>query len=403
MSQPLRRTRGDLIATGIISIVVIVALAIAVVSAPIRSAALHPAEAEYENAGRLAVRPTAVEEAFRLPDTSPGLQPVVTAGMIITYHDGTISATTPEGEAAWTYQRPNELCLLTQAWDKVVAVYRDNAGCGDVVTIDALTGQYAGTRSAIAPELITKVGSNDRVGYASANRVELWRSDMVRTVEYGFVEAPQEPDMQPESCTITSALTRSDLLASTEVCSDYPQLRFQDTTPEDSREPEMYESVEIPAEAYLVGISSDAAAIYDPTTSEVRSYDKDGNPLAVSAVPQLPEPETVDQLMNITDTADLPHHMTYHQGNYLLLMDPATLEVTGAFQGALGTGFPAGDRLLYAAPGGIAVVDWEKNAVDEILPVDRGGYAGPIHIDAAGTAIVEKRGDEIVVLRTTLP
>ena len=159
MSQPLRRTRNDLIATAVITAIAIILLAIAFFTAPIRSSHLEPAAEEYENAGRLAVVPSKVEEAFRLPDTSPGVQPVIAAGMIITYNDGTITATTPAGDTAWTYKRPNELCLLGHAWDKVVAAYRDNAGCGDVVTINALTGEYAGTRSAIAPEVITRAVS----------------------------------------------------------------------------------------------------------------------------------------------------------------------------------------------------------------------------------------------------
>ncbi|WP_350354617.1 hypothetical protein [Corynebacterium aquatimens] len=90
--------------------------------------------------------------------------------------------------------------------------------------------------------------------------------------------------------------------------------------------------------------------------------------------------------------------MTYHQGDYLVLMEPGALAATGVFQGALGTGFPAGDRLLYASDGGIAVINWDANTVDTIIPVDRGGYSGPISIDSAGATIVEKRGSEVVVL-----
>lgn len=90
--------------------------------------------------------------------------------------------------------------------------------------------------------------------------------------------------------------------------------------------------------------------------------------------------------------------MTYHEGDYLVLMEPSKLAATGVFQGALGTGFAAGDRLLYASNGGIAVVDWDANAVDRIIPVDRGTYSGPVSIDSAGATIVEKRGDEVVVL-----
>ena len=90
--------------------------------------------------------------------------------------------------------------------------------------------------------------------------------------------------------------------------------------------------------------------------------------------------------------------MSYFQDDYLVLMDPAELGVTGVFQGALGTGFSAGDRLLYASSKGVAVVNWDKNSVEKIIPVDRGDYSGPISISSAGPTIVEKRGDEVVVL-----
>ena len=220
----------------------------------------------------------------------------------------------------------------------------------------------------------------------------------MRTVEYGTIEAPQEPDMQPNECPITSALTRTELLAVTEVCDGGTFLRFQNATPEDSRSPEMNGSVELPEGAYLVGISQDAAAIYDPQSSEVRSYNKDGKELKVSEVPELPESEQLDDATRILPVHDLPHHMTYHVGDYLLLLDPAELNVTGVFQGAKGTGFAADDRLLYASDSGVAVINWDKNSVEKIIPVDRGDYNGPISIDSAGATVVEKRGDEIVAL-----
>ena len=64
----------------------------------------------------------------------------------------------------------------------------------------------------------------------------------------------------------------------------------------------------------------------------------------------------------------------------------------------MGTGFAAGDRLLYASSGGVAVVDWDSNTVEDIIPVDRGDYFGPVFINSAGATVVEKRGDEVVVL-----
>lgn len=400
MNSPLRRTRGDLIATGVIAGVSALLLGTAFFTAPARDAHLVAAEEEQEDYGQLAVVPKSFSEKFSLPDTSGRDQPLVSNGMVITYNDNTLSATTPEGETVWTYERPNELCLVDQAWGKVVATYRDNAGCGDVVAIDAKTGKYAGTRSAIAPDKVVRLASNDRVGYASSERAEVWRSDLVRTVEYGHVEAKQEPDMQPNECTITSALTRTELVAVTEICDDGAFLRLQEATPEDSRKPEVLANVEISPDAYLVSISQDAAAVYDPTTSEVRGYNTEGTNISSSSVPQMDSPELgPDGIVKNLPVADLPHHMTYWENNSLLLMDPAALAVTGVFQGALGTGFSAGEKLLYASDNGIAVVDWDKNAVDKIIPVDRGGYSGPVHISSAGATIVEKRGDGVVVMK----
>ena len=400
MNAPLRRTRGDLIATGVIAGVSALLLGTAFFTAPARDAHLSAAEEEQQDYGQLAVVPKSFSEGFSLTDTSGRDQPLVASGMVITYNDNTLTATTPEGETVWTYERPNELCLVDQAWGKVVATYRDNAGCGDVVAIDAKTGKYAGTRSAIAPENVVRLASNDRVGYASSERAEVWRSDLVRTVEYGHVEAKQEPDMQPNECTITSALTRTELVAVTEICDDGAFLRLQEATPEDSRKPEVLANVEISPDAYLVSISQDAAAVYDPTTSEVRGYNTEGTNISSSSVPQMDSPELgPDGIVKNLPVADLPHHMTYWENNSLLLMEPAALAVTGVFQGALGTGFSAGEKLLYASDSGIAVVDWDKNAVDKIIPVDRGGYSGPVHISSAGATVVEKRGDEVVVMK----
>ena len=400
MSTPLCRTRSDLIATAVITTICVLCVGIAWLTAPIRTAELHPATQEQDNAGRLAVAATTLSEHFRLVDDSPNAQPVVVDGLIITYREDnkTVTATTAAGDTAWTYTRPDDLCALGQAWGKVVATYRTGVGCGDVVAIDALTGTYSATRSAIAPAEITLLHSNDRVGYAAASRVELWRSDMVRTVEYGEVEAPQEPNMQPHQCELSSALTRTELLAVTETCADGTFLRFQEVSPEDSRKPEMLGSVEISPDAYLVAIGKDVAAIYDPAESEIRAYNNEGDNVSISAVPVLRSPERSASGVATLATADLPHHMLFHDGDALVLMEPTNLAVTGVFHGALGTGFAAGDRLLYATEEGVAVVNWDTQAVENIVAVDRGEYAGPVHVDSAGASVVEKRGSEIVVL-----
>lgn len=402
-NPPLRRTRGDLIATAVIAAVCLIALLIAYFSAPIRNDKLTPAAQELTDGGVLAVVPENLSETITLPDESPNARPLIVNGVVVTYHDGTLTGTTPDGQAQWTYERAAELCGLASAWGKVVAVYRTNIGCGDVVAINALTGQYANTRSAISPQEISMISSNDRVGVIGTDeelsRAELWRSDMVRTVEYGDVQAPQEGDMQPHpECTLTSALTRTELLAITETCDDGTWLRFQKTTPEDSRKPEMHESISIPDGSYLVAISQEAAAIHDPASSTVTSYDQNGEELAKANVPASNLLADSPTGVVVPPVADLPHHMTYFDGANLMLLDPSSLAVTTIYRGALGTGVGVGDRLLYASQDGIAVADWDSEQVERIIHVDRGGYNGPVFIGSAGPTIVEKRGDHVVIL-----
>ncbi|WP_291314649.1 hypothetical protein [Corynebacterium sp. UBA2622] len=399
MTPPLRRTRGDLIATAVIAAVSVILLIAAVLTAPVRASHLNPAGRELEKTGRLSAAPSSLSESFRLRDNSPGPRPIVADRLIITYADHTLTATTPEGETAWTYSRDSDLCSLAQAWGKVVADYRGPAGCGDVVALTALTGQYAGTRSAVAPEQVAGISSNDKIGYVSTSRVELWRSDLVRTVEYGAVEAPQEAGMQPNRCSLTSALTRTELLAITEKCGDGTFLRLQDATPEDSRKPEIHSSVALPEGAYLVAVGQGAAAVYDPATSRVTSYKKDGSELASTAVAQLSGGATVDGTLHVLPTADLPHHMMFYGGGHLLTFDPSTLAVTGTFDGARGTGAAVGDRLIFATDTGLAVANADNNATEQIIPVDRGGYRGEVYVDSAGAGVVEKRGSEVIYLK----
>lgn len=394
-NAPLYRSRRDVIVAGVIAAVTVILVAIAYFSAPIRNAELNPAAEEHSDYGQLAQVPESFEETVRFPDSSPALSPVIIDGMTIGWYGSTLRAVTPDGTEAWTYSRDDELCALAGAWGKVVATFHTNVGCGDVVALDASSGTYAGTRSANAPDEIVSVSSSDRVGTVGAARTELWRSDLVRTVEYGEVEAPQEADMQPNpDCTITSALTRSELLAVTEVCGEETWLRFQDTTPEDSRQPDIEANHVISPGSVLVAVGENVAAVYDPTTTEVIGVNTEGVEISRSKV------QPIDDLPALFEpaVADLPHHMSFFDGNNILLLDPASMAVTTIYEGAIGQGVAIGDRFVYPIEGGLAVADWSKQSIERTIPVDRGGYSGGVSLGSAGHSIVEKRGEELVFL-----
>lgn len=403
----LRATAADWKATGIIGAICAIAVGGAVATANIHQADLHQEAVPGESdATVLADVPSTLTTAYSLPNQPvPGQYRAISAHGLSISHDGDVlTATNADGSTAWTYTRSDaELCSLSTAWGKVVATYRTGVGCGDTVAIDAATGEYDSTRSAINSPDVIPVQSNDRVGTVSAGRIDLWRSDLVRTVEYGDVEAKQEAQKQPhEECTISSALTRTENLALTESCPEEPHttwLRFQTTTPEDSREPEMDADISVDRDgARLIAVGQDAAAVYIPGPEpRIESYNNQGNKL--SSTPVKPS-DAIDSGTSpfAPAVADLPHHMTWFDGQRLYLLTPSDLRIDHIIDGAIGTPISVAGRMLMPTEKGIAVVDWSTGEVLREIAVDRGGYRGPVHLTLAGETIVETRGDTVVTL-----
>lgn len=396
---PLRRTKNDLVATAVISTVAVLAVGTVWFTAPIRGSELTSASEPFVASNALTTVPEELDEAWRAPDTTPGNhKPSITGGVIIGANDTTLHGYTPDGDVLWTYERDVELCAMSPGFDAAIATYRTGIGCGDAVSISVTDGQYKATRSAIASDDVAPIVSNDRVGIVGTDRVELWRSDLVRTVEYGEVDAQQEADQQPHpQCSITSAMTRKDLLAVTETCPDGSTfLRFQPTTPEDSRAPEVSQNIRIEApEAQLVAIGEDAAAIYvDSPAPAIISINNQGETLQNQMVEAASMPTAPHQAA----TADLPHHMSWFDGERLTLFSPGNLAVGPILDDAIGTGIAIDGQLLYPVAEGIAVADWDTGETLRTIPVDRTGYDGAVSLGVAGGTIVEKRGSELVGL-----
>lgn len=370
--------------------------------------------------------PGAVEELWRA-DAPLSTGPFTVDGLALAATGDGVSALNPAtGEEFWSYHRDVDLCAAMVSGGRVVTVFRGPAGCGEVTSLNAADGSYTATRRSLAPGTVYPVRSNSRAGIRHSRMVELWRDDLVRTIEYGSVEASPEPDLQPHpGCGVMDAMTRVDLLAVVNACPDGFRLVLQEVTPEESRSPEVHADVELPGPAQLVAISKDRAAVL--VDGEVVVYDLEGrrgpvhSPESVPTEAPAPVPEPEPEPGQVEPgrpepgqgdvtvpprpetpamTGDLPHHMTWFTGTELVFMNPDDLSVHFTVPGALGPGIDVAGRVLVPVEGGILVVDWTDGAHGHIIPVDRSGSPeGPVTLAVAGATLVEKRGDEMVGLR----
>lgn len=437
-----------------IAVLLIVAVVAAVVGwtwwrAPARGVDHVQSHVPFVPAPAIDFVPGGVEELWRA-DAPMSTGPFTVDGLALAATGNGVSALNPAtGEEFWSYHRDADLCAAMVSQGRVVTVFRGPAGCGEVTSLDAADGSYAATRRGLAPDDVEPVRSNNRAGIRHADMVELWRDDLVRTIEYGTVEASPEPNLQPHpGCSVVDAMTRVDLLAVVNDCPDGHRLVLQDVTPDESRSPELHADVELPGPARLVAIATERAAVlmdgeivvydiegrrgptYSPDTfvpeqaagdelppppePPVEPGPEEAGPEDPGAATPGPAPEPAPEPLPLPDVVpddrdgtmpapiigDLPHHMTWFTGSELILMNPDDLSVHFTVPGALGPGIGVAGRILVPVEDGILVVDWSDGSHGHVIPVDRSGSPdGPVTLSVAGATLVEKRGDQLVGLR----
>ncbi|MBC2682082.1 hypothetical protein [Corynebacterium anserum] len=306
------------------------------------------------------------------------------------------------GKERWHYDQQREICGVASPsrWTEVVVVFRSPKGCGEAISFDMASGQYAYTRDALAQDDVTVFAGDTRAGTISPRRIEIWRDDLVRTVEVGYQEAPTQPDQQKYvNCSFTSAQTYATMLATASACPDDDSkklVRLLDTTPEKSDQPEIYHEFTVPAGAEVVAAAQNSALIYIPPQDDhdakFQLLNKSGD---FENLPAQASPGVEAEDQSRTD------------GPVAMWFDGARLNVFGAedlhprFQvdGALGTGAMMAGALLVPVPTGIAVIDPAHGTVERTIPVERHGYTGPITLRISGdSTIVEQRADTLVGL-----
>jgi hypothetical protein len=402
MVKPERRTRADLVAATAIVAVVAVAAVLIWWTSDARATISRPAATSVPSLTTAKDVPSTLRELWTTPSPKT-TQPLVVAGSVVTGDGHEVDGRDPAtGTTLWSYARDLELCGVSYVYQYAVAVYPDDRGCGQVSTIDAKTGMRGPSRTAYADKKVTLSADGTTVLSAGDTRLELWRSDMVRMISYGALDARIKPGVPaPPLCRLVSAAASSSAVSVLEACPKEPDLRLTLLKPADEEDqPDVkyvpQEGVAANSAARVVAVSDTTTAVYVPTPKPVVNIvDETGSTTA--SIP-LPKPPAADATMS--RAGDL---ITWWTGDSLMVFSANGLryKYTVAPSGAnipLGPATVMAGRLMVPVTGGYDVFDAQTGRGDRHIPVQRPSTSGAIVPAVAGSTVLEQRGDVVAAL-----
>jgi hypothetical protein len=316
------------------------------------------------------------------------------------------------GDGPWSSSRDRPLCTVGAAFPgadggigRVLALYAGTTGyCSELTALRPDTGARVTARNPdVRPG--TRLLAGERFVVATGREyLEVVRSDLVKTLEYGAVTRPVHAGDQPrEGCRYGSVALAVDRLGVIERCPGEPVDRLTVLSPDGkdgADKPQEEFSVLLPeAGAALVALSADRAAVALPDPPRLQLLDGAGAqvglvPLDVPAADLSGSPPGA-----VVATETDGERIYWWTGSHTVALDATDLVPLWTLPGTVGPALPYGDGLLVPVPAGLAQLDPARGTVLNILPVSRADRTAPVRLAAAGEILLEQRGAEVVALR----
>jgi hypothetical protein len=412
MVKPERRTRGDVLAAAAIAAVVAIAAALIWWTSDTRATISRAAATPAPTLPSAKAVPSSLRQLWTAPSPKT-TTPLVVAGNVVTGDGREVEGRDPAtGNTRWTYARDLELCGVTYVYDYAVAVYPDVRGCGQVSTIDANTGERGPSRTAYADPEVRLSSDGTTVLSAGDSRLEQWRSDMVRMLSYGALDARLKPGTPASPiCRLVSAEASSTAVSVLEACPKQDDLRLTLLRPADEEDTPDQKYVPQPgvvddSGARVIAVSDTTTAVYVPAPKPtVNIVDETGATVASTLLPRPPSPAAT-----MSRAGDL---ITWWTGDSVMVFSANGLRYRYTVSAA-GSNIPLGPatmmagRLLVPVTGGYDVFDPATGNGVQHIPVlgapptrSVGGLpasSAAVVPAVAGSTILEQRGDELVAL-----
>ncbi|MFX0575534.1 hypothetical protein [Nocardia nepalensis] len=410
MLAPERRTRADIISAVAIAVLVVIAAVVVWARSDAKGTESVTAEHPVSTPAAADQVPTSLREFWHASDPAAS-RALVAAGTVVTGEEGTVTGHDPRtGAALWHYRRDLPLCGVESQFGTVIAVYKDQRGCSQATLLAGEDGARRTARSSYMDPAVQLSVDGTYVLAQGPRRLEMWRSDLVRTIEYGYVDAPVNVKTQPrKGCKLLSSSSSSTRLAVLERCPEDPtnRLTVLNPAPKDNTVPEEYGSHVLSGpgadspDSRVIAVSDNRIVLYLPgaaatagaeaTSPRLEVFDSTGNALMAH---QLSAP-----LSDRTTTTRISSLFLVFTGNSLIALNASTFDPIWAAPGALGSPVFMAGRLLVPVDGAIAVLDPTSGTEVSRIPIARPGYDGsPISLAVLGTTVLEKRGTAIYAL-----
>ena len=410
---PERRRRVDVIVA--VGLVVAVAVAWTVlwatsghhgtVSTPSAAPVAAPAEAT--------ALPAGFTEAWR---AASGATPApVVAGPVVVTGDGDVveGRDALTGEVRWSYARNIPLCTVGAGFPdndggRALALFRNGTWCSELTSLRPDTGTrdrqrnpdvHPGTRLLDGGSLVTATGPT---------YLEVFRSDLVRTVEYGDVPTPRQVGRQPRpTCVSTGFAATAGRLAVLQRCPDESADRLTVLIPDPAEADKPQEEFSVPLEASgtpvtnatLVAVSDERVAVALPDPPRLEVLDRSGIRVGLVDL-DIPAADVAgppaDGVPTVTTDADRVYWWT---GSHTVALNGVDLTPDWTVPDTLGPAVAYAGELLVPVPDGLAVLDADTGRVTETLDVTRDDPRAPVAPAVQGEVLLEQRGAELVALR----
>ncbi|WP_433278740.1 Rv3212 family protein [Pseudonocardia xinjiangensis] len=418
--RPERRRPGDVVAAAVLALVLIGGGIAVWRTSPVAGTTDDPAAAPIVPPPPAGGVPTAFSEAWRAPSGATD-HPVV-AGPAVVTADGSrvVGRTAATGAESWSYTRDRSLCTVDFAFP--------DGGPGRLLALFAGTTGYCSELTALRPDTGTRLtasnpdvrpgtrllADNTYVLATGADYLEVWRSDLVRTAEYGDVTTPVQTGRQPRpDCTYGPAAVGSGRVGVIERCpgEQTDRLTVLAADGEDGADaPDVQFSVPLPAAgATLVALTADRVAValqnpprlqvLDATGQQIGLVSLDVPDADLAADSTAPAATTGPTLGSTDGSGDRDDRVYWWTGSRTIALDGTDLTPLWTADGTLGPAQPYGGGLLVPVPAGLQVLDPARGTALRTLPVARADPDAPVRLAAAGNMLLEQRGTEVVALR----